>query len=98
MRNCVLHAGDCEWCPHLPERLKKLHSHWLCRPENVVLFRGTAYHERSVSFILRLLPSLHGEKTFSGQLLEVPAKIGRLGAQMTVRAHSSSSLPSKRKS
>eukprot|EP00892_Ulva_mutabilis_P010228 jgi/Ulvmu1/7578/UM038_0001.1 len=42
----------CEWCPALPQRLKRLHSHWLSRRTATVLLRGKAYDSPSTYFLL----------------------------------------------
>lgn len=77
-------AGDCEWCPDLPVRLRKLHSHWLCRAENVVLFRGRSYHERGVRYLLRMRPS-EQRRGCACDVFEVPPALRKRSAQMTVR-------------
>lgn len=78
------HAGNCEWCPILPPRLKQLYSHWICRAEHVVLFRGRAYHDRTIRYIMRLGASESGTG-YAGEILEVPARLGKLGTHLTVR-------------
>lgn len=80
----MLRAGDCEWCPHLPARLKKLHSHWLCRAENVVLLRGQAYDDRGICYIMRLCPS-EMAPGYDADVFEVPARFHKASADMLVR-------------
>eukprot|EP00761_Pharyngomonas_kirbyi_P010924 gb/GECH01010947.1/.p1 GENE.gb/GECH01010947.1/~~gb/GECH01010947.1/.p1 ORF type:complete len:2826 (+),score=484.10 gb/GECH01010947.1/:1-8478(+) len=57
------------WSSGLPERLLKMHSHWMCREKNLVLFRGVFFSERTPLFVL------HFEKDNNHACYHIPWEI-----------------------
>jgi hypothetical protein len=45
-------SGFKEWANDLPVRLQKMHSHWYCRKNSTVVFRGVSFEKHDVSFIV----------------------------------------------
>lgn len=78
-------AEDCTWCQQLPPRLQQLHSHWLSRKHDVILFRGHSFRCRLVHYIFSLDTS--AENGFSstragGALFEVPTRAAHLALEV----------------
>ena len=44
---------DGPWARHLPVRLRTMHSHWLCRDDDAIVFRPVDFHVREVDFLAR---------------------------------------------
>mmetsp|Transcript_13081 Transcript_13081/g.38023 ORF Transcript_13081/g.38023 Transcript_13081/m.38023 type:complete len:815 (+) Transcript_13081:3697-6141(+) len=48
--------GSCsDWGPDLPDRLKELHSHWIDRQRQVLVFRPTLFKEHDTHFLAKSL-------------------------------------------
>ena len=45
--------NDGSWAKDLPVRLRTMHSHWLCRDRNTIVFRPTDFNEGDVDFIAK---------------------------------------------
>jgi hypothetical protein len=79
------YAGDCEWCEGLPELLKCEHSHWLCKDQNAILFRGKKYNERAVNLIMQLYtPHDVTSKADVGKLYRVSSETVQSTADLSV--------------
>eukprot|EP00761_Pharyngomonas_kirbyi_P006952 gb/GECH01006961.1/.p1 GENE.gb/GECH01006961.1/~~gb/GECH01006961.1/.p1 ORF type:complete len:2802 (+),score=553.19 gb/GECH01006961.1/:1-8406(+) len=42
------------WSSGLTVRLRKMYGHWICRDQNLILFRGVLFSERTPDFLLNL--------------------------------------------
>lgn len=45
------------WACQLPERLRAMHSHWLCRERCTILLRPPHFRERDLDFVIRYSPA-----------------------------------------
>ncbi|KAF5833854.1 hypothetical protein DUNSADRAFT_9691 [Dunaliella salina] len=50
-------AACSPWGGELPIRLRKMHSHWICRSLNAILLRPIAFQDRHVHFLTQLKPA-----------------------------------------
>jgi hypothetical protein len=41
------------WAENLPIRLQKIHSHWYCKKQSTVVFRGVSFDNHDVSFLIK---------------------------------------------
>eukprot|EP00903_Cladosiphon_okamuranus_P011180 g10551.t1 len=51
---------DGSWAEQLPVRLRTMHSHWLCRKDNAIVFRPISFRIREVDFFARCSSSEGG--------------------------------------
>ncbi|KAG2486452.1 hypothetical protein HYH03_014899 [Edaphochlamys debaryana] len=50
-------AGCGEWGGQLPQRLRELYSHWLCRELNVIVLRPHSFQEHDTHFLIQCTPA-----------------------------------------
>ena len=58
-------AGVDTWGGDLPERLKRMHSHWYSREKGIVVLRPIPFHERRAQFVLVHAGELSGSDSDS---------------------------------
>lgn len=57
----LLDPGLCQaWCHTLPDRLRIMHSHWLCRKTGAVVLCGISFRSTATDFVLLNGPALLG--------------------------------------